>query len=189
MLSDSTRFFPSGSHPGGLYLPNTAGPAILEAREVLDAIVSAIPSRGMFAEIGTWCGATAAFLADARPDATILCCDTFADHAYGPAPWWINRRPNMRLYWGSSCELFALVRPGSLSGALLDGDHRQEGLAEDLAGAAIAVAAGGPILVHDYGDPNWPGVAAAVDRFCTAHGYLMAAKRRSLVMLRRAPRA
>lgn len=169
---DPKRFFPNGSHPGGVYLPNTVGPAILEER-VLPAIAAAVPPAGLFVELGTWCGALAAHLADAHPGATILSVDTFADHNLGPMAWWMNARENMRLFVGRSAEFFDLIRAGNTRpvGILIDADHREAGVLADLREASATIAPGGRILAHDYGDPNWTGVKAAVDRFCSETGW------------------
>ena len=45
----------------------------------------------------------------------------------------------------------------------LDGDHRQEAVAEDLAAAWPLVRSGGKLAGHDYRNATWPGVTQAVD--------------------------
>lgn len=45
----------------------------------------------------------------------------------------------------------------------IDGDHRQAACASDLAAALLLVKPGGLLAGHDYHNPTWPGVQAAVD--------------------------
>lgn len=48
---------------------------------------------------------------------------------------------------------------------IIDGDHSADGVATDLVLAERVVAAGGIVVLDDYGDHNWPGVEQAT----TAH--------------------
>jgi SAM-dependent methyltransferase len=181
--------FPAGRYESGLYLPNTAGPALLESLDVLRAIAGQIPRNGRYLELGTWCGAAAAWIADARPDATIISVDTFQDHAAGPFLWWLNARRNMRLFVGTGASFCQLCRAGGFDAVLVDGDHREAGVSEDLRLAVSVLAPGGTILAHDYGDPAWPGIRAAVDRFLAGGAWGIAGQVASLVVLRELARS
>lgn len=47
---------------------------------------------------------------------------------------------------------------------VLDGDHSEEGLTQDLTAWLPLVRPGGRVCGHDYGKSRFPGVTAAVDR-------------------------
>ncbi|MFI6123668.1 class I SAM-dependent methyltransferase [Streptomyces sp. NPDC051064] len=47
---------------------------------------------------------------------------------------------------------------------VIDGDHSEEGVREDLEWAETLVASGGVVVLDDYTDRNWPGVEAAVEK-------------------------
>lgn len=176
------HFFPAGLHPGGLYLPNTAGPTILESREVLDTILRYVPRRGVFLEVGTWTGSLAAYLSDQRPATTIVSVDNFEFCPQNLALWQANRRQNMRLYIGDSDEFFRLIKL-NVHCALVDGDHTEPGLTRDLDGAARVLAPTGFMLVHDYGCSYWTGVKPSVDAFCERTGWKIIERVRNLAVL------
>jgi hypothetical protein len=46
---------------------------------------------------------------------------------------------------------------------IIDGDHSEQGVLNDLAWVEQLAAPGGIIVIDDYGDPGWPGVTAALD--------------------------
>jgi predicted O-methyltransferase YrrM len=52
---------------------------------------------------------------------------------------------------------------GGVDLVFVDGDHRRESVARDIALYRELVRAGGIIAGHDYGRADWPGVQAAVD--------------------------
>lgn len=180
---DPNHIFPAGSHPGGLYLPNTAGPAILDRQE-LEAIAEAVPPAGLFVEIGTWTGSLAAHLADARPGTVFLSVDNFDFFPQNLYLWQLNRRPNMRLFAGDSGEFFDCFGSRVRAvGVFVDGDHSEAGVYRDLRDAARILAPGSEILAHDYGCEGWPGVKVAVDRFCAETGWTINRKIGSLAVL------
>lgn len=177
------HIFPVGSHPGGLYLPLTAGPAIMERSE-FDRLMEAVPDSGIFVEVGTWSGALAAHMADRHPKATILSVDNFSFAPECYHLWAANRRPNMQLFVGDSSNFFRAFA-FQAAGILVDCDHEEAAVYADLQAAAGHVATGAPLLAHDYGSPVWPGVQRAVDRFCSDHGWKIANRTNTLVELRK----
>ena len=52
---------------------------------------------------------------------------------------------------------------GKVDLLFLDADHRREAIAEDIRLSLPLVRAGGILAGHDYHNPTWPGVTAAVD--------------------------
>ena len=59
--------------------------------------------------------------------------------------------------------------------AIVDGDHSYKGVLADLETLAPYMEPGGYIFAHDYRkrDPEYVGLAAAVDRFAAMHGFAM----------------
>jgi hypothetical protein len=47
---------------------------------------------------------------------------------------------------------------------IIDGDHSESGISEDLMRWLPRVKEGGYVLIHDYGSDNWPAVKDVVDR-------------------------
>lgn len=75
--------------------------------------------------------------------------------------------------FGARCEVVRLesgaaaaVVPDGLDFVYLDANHSFEGVSRDLGLWAAKVHDGGIVGGHDYGHPDFPGVRAAVDRFC-----------------------
>jgi predicted O-methyltransferase YrrM len=168
----------------GHYWPNTAGPSIVESPAVLEAILAETPQSGVFVEIGTWGGATAAWIADRRPGMTVLSVDSFAS-VLCRLLWIVNRRPNMQLFAGDSATFYSVAREGFAVAVFVDGDHTEKGVLADLRGAERIVMPGGAIMGHDYRQPGIPGVALAVDRFCADTGWRVTKQVASMVVLRR----
>lgn len=63
---------------------------------------------------------------------------------------------------GRSCDVGRAV-PAVLGGALIDGAHEAEHLANDIALVLPRIAPGGFVLFHDYGRPELEHVAPQVD--------------------------
>jgi len=150
-------------------------------------LLSLVPKSGTFVEIGTWCGGTAARIAQQRPDTTILCVDPFLtpDHLQA---WLLNRRPNMRLFLGCSLEFFRLAGTGVFQCIFIDGDHRKAGAFQDLRDASRAVSPGAPILVHDYDNKAFPEVTEAVDDFTAQTAWRLTQRVNELAVLELNPR-
>lgn len=147
-------------------------------------------------EVGTACGVTAALLAAHVPHATVVCVDTFnvnddptmADHDKDRwAKWKKNARPNMRLWYGTLREFvrFAAVKQFDL--VFVDADHNLKPAYDDLMAASCLIRPGGVIAAHDFGNPAWPGVEAAVREFCRDEGFAITAVVGSLAILRKVP--
>jgi SAM-dependent methyltransferase len=150
------------------------------SRSELAFLVGLLPERGLFLEIGTASGVTAALVADARPGLTVLCQDTFNDHdaahVVGNEPcrvdhWRRNQRRNMVL-WLGPVEWLPRIGPGLLPDAILvDAGHEEPDVARDLDVAGALLAPGGTLFVHDYAEPKLPGVRVAADRFAAREGF------------------
>ncbi|MEV5883974.1 class I SAM-dependent methyltransferase [Streptomyces sp. NPDC052020] len=50
---------------------------------------------------------------------------------------------------------------------VVDGDHSERGVAQDLQWAEEIAAPGAVVVLDDYGDPNWPGIKQALDTHLT----------------------
>ncbi len=149
--------------------PGVAG-LIRTTRRELACIIELLPPKSRLLEIGTASGGTAARIADARPDVQITCLDIFAEwpnpaFTHRPFNWRTNQRPNMHLWIGDLAS-FSAQSWALFDVILIDGDHTEAGVERDLALAPNLLTHDGLLLAHDYTDPGWPGVRAAVDRFC-----------------------
>ncbi len=65
--------------------------------------------------------------------------------------------------WGDS-KVVGKRWPIPVDFCFIDGDHTEEGIIGDIQAWARHVKPGGIIAFHDYGSPNWPAVAANVDK-------------------------
>ena len=66
----------------------------------------------------------------------------------------------------SDCDVAHSLLAGlPIAFAFIDGDHSQAAVAKDIAWVWDRLAPGGWIMGHDYMDPGWPGVTAAVRGF------------------------
>jgi len=166
-----------------------AGCSLLRADE-RDAILAAIPQRGRVLEIGTLSGASVAYFAAQRPNATFLSVDIFvkgpSPGAGSPANWLANKQPNMRLFIGTARELLEFCRPGAFDLIFVDGDHSKTGCRRDLCASVELLAPGGLLAAHDYCRER-PGVIRAVDQFCAEAGFAVANRVESTAFLREGP--
>ena len=140
-----------------------------------DALVRLLPETGSFLEIGTADGVTAAYIADRRPQARIVCVDTFP----GPTSrvtgqlgsynrWFQNRRPNMHLWVGTALDFCMLVPPGQFDEVLVDGEHKYDPARDDGAAAFWLVSETGYIAAHDF-EHRENGVKQAMNDLCQRH--------------------
>jgi hypothetical protein len=70
----------------------------------------------------------------------------------------------------SSHTAARLFDPGSVDFVFLDGDHSEKAVCEDLQAWYPLVRPGGMLGVHDYSNPDFPGVEAATDQFLEQQG-------------------
>lgn len=63
---------------------------------------------------------------------------------------------------GESTAAAGLFADRTLGGVFVDGSHDEPSVAADIAAWGRTVRAGGLLAGHDFKDPAWPGVAAAV---------------------------
>jgi predicted O-methyltransferase YrrM len=155
-----------------------AGVALQEADFMLDHL----PKNGVMVEIGTYHGVTAAYMATKRPDATIISVDPFPDpnaprdravNIIGAADYYFaNRRPNMRLFVGTTDDLCRFFGMGVVDAILVDGNHFYEPVLADLHACPRLLRAKGAIFAHDYGRPTIPDVEKACKTFCEQSGFV-----------------
>jgi len=82
--------------------------------------------------------------------------------------------------WGDS-KMVGKNWPVKVDLVFVDGDHTLEGCAGDIEAWADHIRSGGYMLFHDYGSPNWPGVAQAVDSMMGVYEELGAVQKIKLV--------
>ena len=135
-----------------------------------------IPHAGLFLEIGTADGMTAAWLAQMRPDVTVVSVDTFPTTKSGVkgvlgdlAKYRANQRPNQRLWIGTAHQLACLAVGWFFDVALVDGEHTYESCFADLRAARDLLERGGVLLAHDY-EHRQNGVKKAVTELCKRTG-------------------
>ncbi len=159
----------------------------------LCALIAQLPSCGVFMEIGSASGVTAAVISKSKPDLTIVCLDVFTTPENGPDHfsdndsdrrdhWHQNAQKNMSLY-EMDVDQYALKPHPDPDYVLVDGDHSHSGVFNNL--YAVSFCDPERIFVHDYEDPFWTGVKPAVDQFCENFGYEIVNRCNSLVTLRR----
>ena len=124
-------------------------------------------------EVGSLCGRSlvAAGLAIA-PGSTLVCVDSQMGliHRRGVTLLDAYReiatsRPdlNVVLVRGRSTDAHLWRRPQSCDVVYLDGDHRGDAVRRDVRAWQSRVRPGGMLAGHDYGNPLYPGLTAAVD--------------------------
>ena len=160
------------------YEPGVAGWVHLAASEIHE-LAATIPQFGRYVEIGSASGASAAMLADARPDLSIVCVDIFVGDLHEGNPdghwsrsrrWIVNRRPNMNLWVGTIHE-FARASFAPFHAALVDAGHEYAECLSDLCDVQGLLLPGAVLFAHDYQCPEYPGVQQAVDEFRAANGW------------------
>lgn len=144
-----------------------------------EALLSLIPQSGLFIEVGTFHGVTTAYWASQRTSVTFLSIDPFVGKA-DISLWYKNHQKNQNLFVGTLMELsennyLCLNRFDAISPIVfIDGDHSERACLSDI----IRSLDFNPleIWVHDYTNPDTPGVTKAVDTFLNKDGEDMALK-------------
>lgn len=123
-----------------------------------DLLAKYLPENGLLLEIGTWAGATCAYILDNRPAATALCVDNYeggiGNGVPTPEDLWLfvknaRERPGrMNLFLGNSSSLGRFLIP-VFDLVFVDGDHSEAGAYRDLCIAASMCIQGGHIAAHD----------------------------------------
>ncbi len=173
-------------------LPGIYGQSLLSNVE-RKALLAAIPAgKGRILEIGTKDGATAAYLARARPQTEIVSIDVFNPPG-SDVLWQKNKQPNQWLFVGDIVA-FTAQYSQLFDVVFIDASHYYVPCCVDLAHACPLTAIGGLIVAHDYGRErlskpfrrdHLAGVTRAVDEFCTEHGWRIDRQVVSLAFLRR----
>lgn len=70
-------------------------------------------------------------------------------------------RLRLRRGFSNAPEVRSAVSDREYGVVIIDGDHSEEGVREDLEWAETITASGGVVVLDDYTDRNWPGVEAA----------------------------
>lgn len=135
------------------------GESIVDGAEK-DLLVKYLPDGGKFLEIGTWDGATVAYILDHRPNATAVSVDNYGGGEGNAMPtsenlcnFFLNaqeRKGKMSLFLGTS-ELFSsLIGVGDFDLVFVDGDHGEEPAYRDIVRAcAMSGLSRGTVAVHD----------------------------------------
>lgn len=177
--------YPEGRNPFGMTDVSVCGTILMRPPE-LDFLLAQIPQQGTYCEIGTWCAAGLAWIADRRPDVHCVGVDCFEgppQRRIWPALANWDLRPNLDLYFGR-VQHFSW-RDNYFDVVLVDGDHAGEAVFRDLGIAAAIAKLAGRLFAHDYGEPGQPDVADAVDRFCAQCKWQIVGRAESLVLLER----
>lgn len=188
------------------YYPNLIGPSWVSYPELV-SLISQLPQKGIFIEIGTASGVTAAVIAESRPNLIIYCLDTFATIPIDEQPelcaeavegrklhWTTNMLFNsnvqlveftLKEFLARSPNLFSYLAETELPVfVFVDGSHKYEDVYEDLTLVGDLPNLN-KVFVHDYGDPFWTGVTQAVDTFCHITNRNITNRCNSLVTLER----
>lgn len=176
-LYPAGRFTPQGTPDEDIKgFHGNGGCAIDEA----DYMVSVTPEKGVFVEVGTYHGVTAAYMAKKRPGATYLSVDPFPSkegmdllrNCAGASDYWVaNRQPNMRLFIGTLADADTLFRENFADVVFIDGDHLFDAVLLDLRAAWKMVKHRGAILVHDIGRIHREQIERAVEVFLGESGW------------------
>lgn len=142
----------------------------------LTDICRELPPSPTVVEIGSWKGLTCTIMANARPDATIHCVDTWrgsTEHreceSVKNGTLFLEFQENVRALgdivtpWPmDSAAAAGLMEHKKFDLLFIDGDHSKDGCLLDLNLWVPKVKPGGIILVHDCNDP---GVSAALGQY------------------------
>jgi len=167
------------------------GSSLIHPQE-LQFLNEVVPSSGLFVEIGTCCGVTIAHLATHHPATTFVSVDPHSNLKWGEVTlvrahenYRRTQAGNLVLITGTSRQLPLMIRPRSVDGVFIDGDHSYAGCSFDLRLADRLLLPSGVLLVHDYNKPNHAYVVNAVDDFLSEGVWAIRAQRMRMVLLRR----
>ncbi len=167
------RFWLRGNRPAlGIFTHMT-----LDERIFLYGTSLRLPRRSKIAEIGSYLGASACFLAAAarERESEVYCIDTWRNDSMseGNRDTWGEFERNVARYrtWikpvrSSSVEAATQV-PDGLALLFVDGDHSYEGVVGDLHAWLPKLQDGGWLVMHDWG--VYPGVRRAVEELVRPH--------------------
>jgi len=157
-------------------------------------MASLTPKNGVFVEVGSYHGVSAAWLAQKRPDLLIICVDPFPPKTdeydeSGDINLWIqNKQETMRLFVGSLKEFWHIAKRGIADTIFIDGDHRYDPVMADLHDALRVCTPDGRIFCHDYSRPrdeDVSDVARAVNDFCKTLSFKIEKQTWSTVLIDR----
>lgn len=148
-------------------------------QEEIDGLISWLPEKGVFVEVGTLFGLTAKAIAAAKPGLKVVAVDNFSWNPFGLPPQAHEaftrrildqeiRRGQIEILNTSSAEYRERVTAASVPDAIFfDAQHQYEPVKAEIEWAKIV----GIQLIsgHDYGNPNPRfGVTRAVDAVFSA---------------------
>lgn len=157
------------------------------SRKRWHAILDRTSDDAVIVEVGVWRGDLSVHLLAARPRVRMILVDPWASGSIRQS--WLasgsvlarSDQPTMEAIYAStlarlqpyrdririlrmpSIDAALCVENASCGGVFIDAEHSADAVAADLAAWRAKVAPGGWIGGHDYGEPRFPGVAAAVD--------------------------
>lgn len=159
--------------------------------DVYDRAVATAPPGSVLIEVGVFLGKSLAYLAekarDARKGLRVFGVDSWRGSEEFDGAVWLNNRPvrdvpgealgacyanllgrgladHATLIVSDSAAAAGLFADASAHMVFLDAAHDEASVARDIAAWRPKVRRGGFLAGHDYPDPAFPGVKAAVDR-------------------------
>jgi len=142
----------------------------MDEREILYDTARTLPSGSVIAEVGSYLGASACFLASGGSGriSKLYCIDTWENDAMSE-----GKKSTFDTFTQNTSEFIDVIIPlrgraldmvkfmnESIDLLLIDGDHSYEGVTSDLRAYLPKVKAGGILFLHDWG---WAeGVRSAV---------------------------
>jgi predicted O-methyltransferase YrrM len=144
----------------------------------LSRLARAVPAGGLIVEVGCWKGRSTVALATGMRQARLVVVDHFQgsdeeEHRHDPDLPRLREVFEANLRRAGVRERVEIVQAFSLVAArrwdepinllFLDAAHDYESVRDDLAAWWPLIKPGGMMVIHDYGQPNFPGVQRAVD--------------------------
>ena len=169
----------------GYKIEGFTGDCVLPEKEFM---LTLLPTSGTMIEIGTWHGVTAAWFAKSLPNLRIISVDPLVRKEHLKR-WTENAHHNQTLIQKKSMDTVEELSGQEYEAILIDGDHSEEAVYEELINYAPLVTRTGRIFLHDYGDDFTPGVALAVNRFVEDANWKIYKQDQSLVVLIRGRRS
>lgn len=159
------------------------GRSLMQLAE-LRAIADKLPRGALVCEVGAWEGASAALLAERRPDVTTVSVENMSG-GVGNSEYTLSvatmlmknladHRYRCKAWMGELSDFTQLLGlQDKFDAVIIDGDHSEEGTFHDLTAAAVLIKANGFVVVHDHesGRPDLSGVKRAVERFIEGYEF------------------
>ncbi|MDB2481612.1 class I SAM-dependent methyltransferase [bacterium] len=159
----------------------------LQGHIIYDLINMLDKERVTYAEIGSYCGASASLAASNKKVANLYCIDPLVlkkEHYRGSLSQEetlkknllkINTSAKIKIFkkYSNDKELFEYFKNNSIDILYIDGDHRFNGVVSDFENYKGFISPGGFIIFDDYYDLKYsPGVKKAVDFILKENYYI-----------------